>query len=290
MTKIKKIYSFGSSCTAGGGFEFESNSVHQDFPSLYSNLGEEMTSFNFSWPGQLQKLVGDSVQVINLAKQGRGNQRTERLIYDIIKSIDFNKEETLFLIELTSTGRDELFCKELNDYVVVNYNYLNQNDFSFTSVAKDYIHQTESDEKYLEKYTDFFQTYIHKFKSVEDEMEKSTRSMDFFLNYLENNSINYLLTSPPLISIDYNQSKCIEFGDGKYFSKNNCFIDFTYLNKMTIKDETDGVSEDLHSGLKSNKLVAHIVYNKLVESEYLDFDKKEIDWKYYKELKLVNNG
>jgi hypothetical protein len=286
MGKIKKIYTFGSSCTAGGGFEFDSPHIHQDFSTLYSHLDEEQTPFNFSWPGQLQKLLGDYVKVINLAKQGRGNERTERLIYNIINSKDFNKDETLFLLEITATGRDELFSKDLNDYVVLNYNFL-QNDFSFTAVAKDYIYQNEKDVEYLENYNDFFETFIYKFKSVNDEMEKLTRKVDFLLTYLENNSINFLLSSPPAFFINYNKNRLIEYGDGKYFSKNKCFIDFTYLNKMTIKDETNGLSEDLHSGFKSNKLVANIVFNKLVESKLIDFDKKEIDWKYYKELKVI---
>ena len=286
MKKIKKIYCFGSSNTAGGGFEFDSLYVDETFKSMYSHLGEEMTPFNFSWPGQLQKLLGNSVKVYNLAKQGRGNQRTERLIYDIIKSDDFVKDETLFLIEPTTTGRDEIFSKELNDYLVLNYNFTDT-DFSFTWVARDYIYESETDKEYINNNIEFFKTFIDKFKSVKDEMDKTTRSIDFFLNYLENQSINYLLTSLPPFFIDYDESKSIEYGDGGYFSKNKCFIDFTYLNKMTIKDETNGFSEDLHSGFKSNKLVANIVFNKLVENKLIGFDKIEIDWKYYKELKVI---
>ena len=290
MKKIKKIYCFGSSCTAGGGFEFDSNHIHQDFPFLYSNLEEELTPFNFSWPGQLQKLLGTSIKVKNLAKQGRGNQRTERLIYDIVNSDNFEKEETLFLIELTAMGRDEIFSKELNDYLVLNYNNIDDKNFIFTSVGKDYIYQSEYDKRYLDKNIDFFETFINNFKSVSDEVNKITRTTDFFLTYLESKSINYLLTSPPFSFIKYDKSKCIEYGDGEFFSKNNCFIDFTYTNKITIKDETNGLSDDLHSGFKSNKLVANIVYNRLVDSKYINLKKKEIDWKYFKELNILNNG
>lgn len=286
MKRIKSIYCFGSSNTAGGGFEFDSSYVDKTFKSMYSHLEEEMSPFNFSWPGQLQKLLGNSVKVYNLAKQGRGNQRTERLVYDIIKSNDFVKDETLFLVEPTTTGRDEIFSKELNDYLVLNYNFTDT-DFSFTWVARDYIYESESDKEYINNNIEFFKTFIDKFKSVKDEMDKITRSTDFFLNYLENQSINYLLTSTPPFFIDYNESKSIEYGDGEYFSKNKCFIDFTYSNKMTIKDETNGFSEDLHSGFKSNKLVANIIFNRLIGLNYIDLDKKEIDWKYFKELKVI---
>jgi hypothetical protein len=286
MKSIKTIYTFGSSCTAGGGFEFDSPHIHQDFPTLYSYLDEEQTPFNFSWPGQLQKLLGNKVKVENLAKAGRGNERTERLLYNIINSKDFNKNETLFLLEITATGRDELFSIDLNDYVVLNYNFL-RDGFSYTAAAKDYIYQTESDEKYLKSYDSLFETFIYKFKSINDEMEKLKRNVDFFLSYLDNKSINYLLSSPPPFFINYNENKLIEYGDGLHFQKSKCFIDFTYLNKITIKDETNGLSEDLHSGFKSNKLVANIVFNKLVENKLIDFDKKEIDWKYYKELKVI---
>lgn len=286
MKDIKKIYSFGSSCTAGGGFEFDSPMINDHFPKLYSKLGEEMTLFNFSWPGQLQKILGESIKVTNLAKQGYGNQRTQRLIYDIVNSDDFDKDETLFLIEVTAMGRDEVFVKDLNDYAIVNYHNIDENNFSFTSIAKDYCYQTKKEESYLDGYNDFFETYITKFKSVKDEMDKLHRSIDFFLNYLEHKSIKYLLTSPPPSFVEYDTSKSIEYGDGNYFIKNTCFIDFTYQNHLTIKDETEGLSEDLHSGFKSNKLVAEIVYNKIVDSNLINLHKKKIDWEYYKKTNI----
>ena len=52
---IKKIYTFGTSFTEGGGFEFDI--LQPQNLKCYQNLGEELTRFNFSYPGQLQKLL-----------------------------------------------------------------------------------------------------------------------------------------------------------------------------------------------------------------------------------------
>jgi hypothetical protein len=287
MERIKTIYTFGSSFTAGGGFEFDSERHNDIFPELYSQLNEEQTPFNFSWPGQLQKLLGDSIKVINLAKSGFGNQRTERLIYEIVNSKKFKKNESLFLIEFTALGRDEFFSKELNDYIVSNYQNIDKNTFEFYAIAKDYFYQSESDEEYLDQYNNLFNTFVTKFKSVNDEMDKLSRSIDFLISYLESKSINYLLTSPNGSYYGYDKTKSFEFGDGDYFLKSDCFVDFSVINKMNIKYETYGLSEDMHLGFKANKLVANIIFNKLVESKLIDFDKKEIDWKYYKELKVI---
>ena len=219
MGKIKKIYCFGSSFTAGGGFEFDSPNHNDTFSNLYSDLDEKQTPFNFSWPGQLQKLLGNSVKIYNLAKQGCGNQRTERLTYDIVNKKNFKKDESLFLIELTALGRDEFFSKDLNDYIVSNYQNINQTDFEFYSTAKDYFYQTKDEEKYLDKYNSLFETFITKFKSVKDEMTKLSRNIDFFISYLESKTINYLLTSPNGSFYGYNKSKSFEFGDGYLFLK-----------------------------------------------------------------------
>ena len=290
MKKIKTIYCLGSSFTAGGGFEFDSKRHNDIFSSLYSDLDEEQTQFNFSWPGQLQKLLDKSIKVINLAKQGFGNQRTERLIYDIVNKKNFKKDESLFLIELTALGRDEFFSKDLNDYIVSNYQNITQTDFEFYSTAKDYFYQSDNDELYLETYNHIFNILVTKFKSVKDEMTKLSRSIDFLLSYLEYNSINYLLTSPTGSFYGYDKTKSFEFGDGDLFLKSDCFVDFAIKNKMSIKDETNGLSEDMHLGFKSNKLVANIIFNKLVEKELINFENKEIDWKYFKELNILKNG
>lgn len=287
MGKIKEIYCMGSSFTAGGGFEFEHKIMFTSFRDLYSSIGEETTLFNFSYPGQLQKLIDDDVIVHNFGKQGFGNHRTERIVYSLINSSKFDKDKTLFLIEFTALGRDEIFSKHLNDFIVCNYSTKNNTDFVYSGISKDYFSQTKKEKKFLSNYDELFKTIVENFKVVDIEVEKVCREMDFFLTYLESKSINYLLTCNPIPVLEnYNKEKTIEFGDGLYFKKSRCFPSFSFKNKLTISEETNKLVEDGHCGFKANKIVANVVYNKLIELGYIDGYRKEINWKYYKKLNI----
>jgi hypothetical protein len=292
MGKIKKIYTFGSSYTAGGGFEFETDKVSEEFKNFYSSLkDEEFTQYNFSFPGQLQKLIENDITVYNKGKQGFGNHRTARLLYDIVNSNDFKKDETLFIIELTALGRDELFSKKLNKYFVVNYTINTENDFKYVGSATDYFYQTKDEKKYIESFDNFFEKYIKNFKEVQEEINKLNREIEFLISYLELNSINYILSSPHNSfndTLKHPTFKLIQYGDGDYFKKLNCFIEFSNKNNLMIKHETNELSFDMHCGFKANKIVAMIIYNKLIDLNYINQSKIDINWSELKNNKFYN--
>ena len=86
---IKYIHCFGTSYTAGGGYEFDGDSPFRNQDSEYIiNLkketkqkypNEEQTQYNFSWQIQLQKLVdSNKIKVLNHFKTGYGNERIYR--------------------------------------------------------------------------------------------------------------------------------------------------------------------------------------------------------------------
>ena len=101
MSEIKYIHCFGTSHTAGGGFEFESIQK-SELKNLYKECGEELKQFNFSWPGILQKYLNQTkIKVLNHAKSGFGNELIYRKVYDIVTSNDFNREENLFIFEFS---------------------------------------------------------------------------------------------------------------------------------------------------------------------------------------------
>ena len=134
---IKYIHCFGTSYTAGGGHEFDatgpSRSLNSSRPEARKHLenlievyskkypNEEQTLYNCSWPGQLQKLLGEDIQVINHAKSGYGNERMYEITYDIVSKPDFNKDEHLFLYEFSALGRKQLWSNTLNQYIITNY-------------------------------------------------------------------------------------------------------------------------------------------------------------------------
>ena len=98
---IKKIYTFGTSFTHGGGFEWDclSSDVNDKLKKNYSHIDIPKNQFDFSWPGFLQRYLGKDVEVINLAKSGFGNELIYRKVFDLVTSSDFKKDECLFLFE-----------------------------------------------------------------------------------------------------------------------------------------------------------------------------------------------
>jgi len=112
MYNLKNIYCFGTSYTAGGGFEFNSLDKRDFLIDIYSKTNIPLEKNNFSYPGQLQYLLNDSIKVHDLGKNGYGNERMYRLIFDITTQPKFDKQSSLFLIEFSDLGRKEFYVRE----------------------------------------------------------------------------------------------------------------------------------------------------------------------------------
>jgi len=293
LSNIKYIHCFGTSHTAGGGFEFNCKDSIKDslIRKYYSLEDEDLTQFNFSYPGQLQKLVGDNIKVYNYGKQGYGNDRLYRKFYDIVNNEDFKNSENIFIFEFTGLGRKEYFLNQINKHITINwqhqYNKSNIKKTNFTDVASSYYYEDETDLLFLKKESKFFKKYVDFFVNWEIEFKKLSMEIEFFIAYLDKFNINYFFTSPPPL-IQTLDSHKIEFGDGTHFKKRTNFLDFTWDNKLTIKDETDGGYNELHNGFKSNKLCAIIIFNKLIQENYINFPFISIDWKDYKIKNMTN--
>lgn len=288
MSKIKYIHCFGTSYTAGGGFEFESTDLEKrkKLRDFYSGTSERMTEYNFSWPGQLSKLLksnGYHVEVKNHAKSGYGNERMYRLVYDIIKSKNFNKDEHLFLLEFSSVGRKEFYSTEFNDYLIFNYDVRDITNYDNWQVAHSYFY--DDDEKQLklesirDKVIDFFKLSI----DVKEKEEEVNRNNLFFVNFLEFNKINFLFTECPLyVDADIYlmmypdvvplknmepKHKIIFKHDSNIY---NGFVGYFHSKDLTITRETNGLFNDGHAGLQGNKEIANIVYNDLINRKELN--------------------
>lgn len=286
MKKIRYINCFGTSFTAGGGFEFEGNYQprREILKEIYGNLNEKLTQANFSYPGQLQKLLSN-VQVTNYGKNGYGNDRMYRLVYDIINRNDFNKEEHIFLLEFGGLGRKEYWFNEINDYVILNYRIHSDNLTlkDGVEIANSWWYDTFKLQTKLQNEEPFFLELYNKTFSVEHEFQIYHREIDFFLAYLNSKNINYFL----LTSIDdSNLDKNFTFGDGKYFKYHTDFIKFTNINRLEIDLETHKKYIDKHNGYVSNKIVGETIFNSLVDMEFLDLEKIKIDYQGLKSIKL----
>lgn len=303
MKRIKYIHCFGTSHTAGGGFEFGSNNPERNLllNKYYSIPNEELSQYNFSYPGQLQKFIGKDVKVLNHAKQGYGDDRIQRILYSIVQEIDFNKDEHIFIIEFSGSGRQEIFVNELNKYLTINYEPehfdsdtdINSIKTKLAGMAFSYFYDTMTEYEYINEHQPFFEKFVSEHINYKNEMFRISMLNDMLLAFLQKNNLNVFYTNKPFlmkteISRDeYTKKGIMEFGDDIFFKKSNNILEFAGKNKMFITHETEGLYEDLHNSFKCNKLVAHIIYNKLVETNYLNLPAKPIDWEWYKNVNFV---
>ena len=290
MDKIKYINCFGTSFTAGGGFEFGGTSdVRNNFLKFfYSGLNEEPTQFNFSYPGQIQRL-NSKIKINNYAKNGYGNDRMMRLVYDIITSIDFNKNEHIFLLEFGGIGRKEFWYEPINDFIVMNYwvDWETETLKNRVDLAHSYCYDLPDKQNIVKNEEPLFLKYYTKTFNLKNEIKKYEQDIDFFISYLNSNNIKYFI-----VNTDGNTYKenSFTYGDGIIFKQSNDFTKFTSYNKLEIDAETNYVYNDKHNGYVSNKIVGQTIYNQLIDKGYLKFDKIDIDYVGLRNLKLPNTN
>jgi hypothetical protein len=282
-SKIKFINCFGTSFTAGGGFEFDSfdGGRQRILNNLYSNVDYPNTQFNFSYPGQLNKLV-KNIKVTNYAKNGYGEDRSFRQIYEILHGVNFNKDEHVFLIEGAGIGRREIWLNELNDYIVCNF-WFNWDTHEFKNkigLANSYGYDTEATEKIIEKYEPIILEYLKATLNLNKEIKKIHRNKEFFISFMNAHNLNYFYVNEIV------DDRYFNFGDGVYFKQSTDFGIFSKINKLLICDETNGVHTDNHFGYTANKIIALTIHNRLVELNLIDSDKVDINWKELKDFKL----
>jgi hypothetical protein len=293
MKNIKCINCFGTSFTAGGGFEFDGTFQprREILKKIYGNLNEEFTQANFSYPGQLLKLLTDT-KVTNYAKNGYGNDRMYRLVYDIIGKNNFKKEEHVFLFEFAGLGRKEYWFNEINDYIILNYRIAEDNRTLKDGVdlANSWFYDTVELKNKLKNEEPFFLELYDKTFNIEHEFQLYYREIDFFLSYLNLKDINYfLLTSIPkglTLTNNTTLDKHFTFGDGQYFNYDTDFLKFTGLNRLEIHSETQGKYIDNHNGYVSNKIVGETIFNSLIDMKFLDLPKVNIDYSGLKHMKF----
>lgn len=294
MEKIKYINCFGTSYTAGGGFEFDCvNEKRSKFlKNHYGELGEELTQFNFSYPGRLQKLFKNkNVEVRNYGKQGYGNERLYRKAYDIIISSDFNPNEHIFLFEFSDLGRKEFWSNDLNSYIILNY-LVDWDTGELTQcngLAKSWYYDKISEYPILNEMEDYFYTFLKKTFNLREAVELMDRNILFFLSFLKERNINYFFTNAPnsFKHDDVNKKYLIDFGDDVYFQSDKSFVYFCIINNLFITDETPDGYVDSHNGFIGNDLVAKILYNFLIDKQYFNFEKINIDWEFYKKINKI---
>ena len=150
---IKEIHCFGTSFTEGAGFEWwKYEVVKETYRPYIDEYPKEETTFPFSWPGQLKKLLPKDIKVSNHAKCGWGNQRVYRKVMEIVNQPNFKPKEHLFLIEFSEASRAEFWSVEKQKHFLINYNvkdstFLDRGEYGNGGPVFDYQRTPSEDDK-----------------------------------------------------------------------------------------------------------------------------------------------
>jgi hypothetical protein len=316
---IKTVYFFGTSHTAGGGFEFNSKlktfnfieaelkeneeprgqTLHRIYNELFPN--ELRTQDNYSFPGQLQLLCNDrqlDIKVVNISKQGYGNERIYRKFYDLIQENEFDRETSLFVFEFSDLERKEIFYNPLQNHVIINYgavdryfhtNAVKQKTKNFektcqlSSYAHTYWYETDEDLKILKDDYKFFNDFVNKTFDTKTILNQLNINNINFLNFLKNQNFNFLISETHNL-LWKNLSEYYDFIDEHRISYQckdgsilNGFIEYLHKNEHLITYETSYRIADMHPSLKGNKLIAKNIFNECVDRNYIKSEKIKLN-------------
>lgn len=276
MNKLKKIYAFGTSHTAGGGFEFDTISDSPN-PDIYKKVINSENHFDFSYPSILGNLT--NLPVDNRAKQGYGYEKVTREIIDVIGSDSFDKDSSIFLIEVSNWDRQEFYYNDINDYVIINSYDETDITEDEISIAHDYHFQSRDIISKLDNSKSIFTNFLSKTFNKDISIQKLQTNFLFLINLLENNGINYYLTNgdvvlPPAYNPYLNHTdKIIKY---ELYNRNtnknikvNSWVDCVSDFGLTIIDESQNQVKDNHQGLSVSMYVANTIYNKMISDNYI---------------------
>jgi hypothetical protein len=264
---IKEIHCFGTSHTEGGGFEFFNQEIASKLKKIYTE--KPFTQFNYSYPGQLQKLIGGGVKVFNHGKSGYGNERMYRIAFDLIMNNTDSLSEKLFIFEFSFLGRKEFYSNTLKDHFIVNYEIL-EDGVNINGISQTYfINHNKTYELLKNKVVPFINETIQ----GENQIKTLRMNNKFFIDFLLQQNVNFLFATPPYDEKnDFKQDLKDRYIP--YTDKENSLYGYYFNNGWTITEETNGFINDSHAGLNGNKETAKRILeniDKIYDYEYIEY-------------------
>lgn len=268
--KIKKIYCNGCSHSAGGGLEIDRL---LDEVILVRDYYKQ--KYNVYWESQLEatylKYTAEKLncQYVNEAASGGGSERVVRMAYEFIKKNFKIKEELFLILEFPSLGRIDLYSRQLNDYIIANINYLN-NDYNDNRVDNIYgtrgyyIDEYNKDNSYIIKP---LKSFYENFLSRKNQFIKVGRDINTFLAYLTYHKIKFIFFTgefSTLIESQFKQNNLLKLKLGNTIIED--LHEFAIQTKSTIAEECDFLTDDLHPGYFSHQNFGNLIGDYIIEN------------------------
>lgn len=267
---IAKIYCNGCSHSAGGGLE-----VNRTLKNKLNIVDYYSSKYNVHWQNVNEILYSTiisnklNIESVNEATSGGGSERVLRMAYDFVKSNWKNKEELFLILELPSLGRLDLYSTKLNDYIIANLHF-KDNDYSNNSISGLYGTRGYYKEEYGEdnlKVHSALKSYYDNFFSKKSYFLNLARQTNTFFGYLKSNKIKYIFFGGELLpGIDGEYRK---YNSLKLKLENKTIEDFHQFaveTNSTVAEECDFLTDDLHPGYFSHKNFGNLLSDYIIEN------------------------
>jgi hypothetical protein len=263
---IEIVYSNGCSHSAAGGLELVR--TLDDKNTLLIDLYKE--KYDVSWKTQedatyiahLATLLGE-IEYVAEAASGGGSGRVVRMAYDFVKK-HWDKKDKLFLVlEFPSFfQRMDVFSVKLDSWMIVNQSFSNSGRRNHLYATRKYfVNKFNSDTEQIDSENEL-SLYLDNFTRIDIEEQKLIREIETLLSFLKLHNIKHVwFESNKIIQKKINpdllKDELAIYDEIDYHYD---FHSWAIKHKMTIKDELDGVSTDLHPGYFAHKKFAEILY------------------------------
>ena len=258
---LKRLYCNGSSLSAGGGlYEIGVKEKYKELYGIEWNNEKDVT---------YAKYIADhfKLDLIHDAPCGSGAPRLIRRTYDFIDRVGIKEaQKTLFIFEITDPiHRVDMFCKEINDHIIVNVRYDDSDDgelsdlsvvYSYSPTKNPYSHQLFEGEinnrikEYLQNFHDPI-VYTNKHKGELMGLFSFMEKMGIPFYYMFD---NITLKSNEMFYNELDKTHKLIIEKGVYTTSHFC-----HKYNLTIKDDTKGFSSDTHPGFLGYKEFSKIV-------------------------------
>lgn len=265
LKNINTIYCNGSSLSAGGGL-YELG-VKEAYKNLHRVQWENEKDVTYA------KYISDyfNCNLIHDAQCGSGAPRLVRRTYEHIQNIGIDEaKKTLFLFEITDPiHRVDMYCKEINDHIIVNVRYDDYSDGRLSDLSVVYSYSPNNNphpngffngkiEGEVLNYLDSFHdpiVYTNKFKGELVGLFSFLDKLGIQYYYMFDNP-NGLKHPFGVVYDELDLKHQLIIEDDVYTTSHFC-----HKHKLTIKDETHNYTEDTHPGYFGYKKFSEIAIN-----------------------------
>lgn len=260
--KINEIICIGTSFTEGDGLNPKKDIDLAPMWYLQNKNIKINSITEYCWPTVLKDL--SNVTVKNLGKSGSSIEYLIRNVEEILETKDC--KDTLFILEYSSWGRSELWFKEFNEWLVVNWGPKDGSDASNSGYAvmmsTDYNFGIQLEQKYFTIY----ETFLNNFFNEKEHLLQRDRNFLNLLYKLEKENISYqvvMLENPFLAHLKthrlFNYKELL----------NDDLWGFIDRSKLSITHETNGEVFNGHPSITGHKHLANMFYSKLKQKYHL---------------------